>query len=78
MTKTLTSFCNTSCILLKDNSYMYLQDIREGSFFITIIINPCFKFWLGVMVFNATFGIGNRSTRKKPPTCRKSLINFIT
>jgi len=41
------------------------------------------------MVFNATFnnisfiswrsvGEGNRSTRRKPPTCRKSLPNFIT
>jgi len=46
----------------------------------------------GVMVFNATFNNisaqyivavsfiseGNRSTRKKPQTCRKSLTNFIT
>jgi hypothetical protein len=43
------------------------------------------------MVFNATFnnyfsyimtvsfiGGGNRSTRRKPPTCRKSLTNFFT
>jgi len=44
------------------------------------------------MVFNATFknisaisdmavsfiGGGNQSTRRKPPTCRKSLINFTT
>jgi len=43
------------------------------------------------MVFNATFnnisvnivavsfiGGGNRSTRRKPPTCRKLLTNFIT
>jgi len=44
-------------------------------------------------VFNATFnnilvtlyivevsfvGGGNRNTRRKPPTCRKSLTNFIT
>jgi len=41
----------------------------------------------GVMVFNATFNSisvkyrgGNRSTRRKPPTCRKlkSLTSFIT
>jgi len=44
-----------------------------------------------VMVFNATFkkyfsyiravsfiGVENRCTRRKPPACRKSLINFIT
>ena len=40
-----------------------------------------------VTVFNATFnyiaavrfiGGGNRGTRRKQPTCRKSLINFIT
>ena len=43
-----------------------------------------------VMAFNATFNNisviswqsvlllgGNRSTRRKPPTCRKSLTNFI-
>jgi hypothetical protein len=24
------------------------------------------------------FGGGNRSTRRKPPTCHKSLTNFIT
>ena len=46
---------------------------------------------VSVMVFNATFnnisviswrsiiiGGGNRSTRRKPSTCRKSLTNFIT
>jgi len=44
-----------------------------------------------VVVFNDTFnnisvilwqsvllGGGNRSTRRKPPTCRKSVTNFIT
>ena len=32
-----------------------------------------------VMVFNATFiGGGNKSTQRKPPTCYKSLTNFIT
>ena len=40
------------------------------------------------MAFNATFNIflvavsfiggGNLCTRRKPPTCRKSLANFIT
>jgi hypothetical protein len=46
--------------------------------------------WFGFMVFNATFnnisaivavsfiGGANRSTLRKPPTCRKSLTNFIT
>jgi len=46
---------------------MYLQDRREGSFFIIIIIiiiNPCFQFGFGVIVFNATFGVENRRTRK--------------
>jgi len=45
---------------------------------------------VSVMVFNATFnnisviswlsfiGGGNWSTRRKQPTCRKSLTNFIT
>jgi len=45
---------------------------------------------LGVILFNATvntvmyvvaasfIGGGNRSVRRKPPTCRKSLTNFIT
>jgi len=37
------------------------------------------------MLFNATvnnisviIGRGNRSTERKPPTCQKSLTNFIT
>jgi len=47
--------------------------------------------WFSFMVFNATFNNifsyivavsfidgGNRSTRRKPPTFRKSLTNFIT
>ena len=45
--------------------------------------------WVGfiVVVFNATFGYimavcfiggGNRSTRRKPPTCCKSLTKVIT
>ena len=45
--------------------------------------------WFGwFIVFNVTFnnisviscfiGGGNRNTRRKPPTCRKSLTNFIT
>ena len=42
---------------------------------------------VGFMVFNATFnynvavsfiGGGNQWTQRKPPTCRKSLTNFIT
>jgi len=38
--------------------------------------------WFRYMVFDATFnnfiGGGSRSTRRKPPTYRKSLTNFIT
>ena len=46
--------------------------------------------WVRVLVLNATFNHisyivavsfidgGNRSTWRKPPTCHKSLINFIT
>jgi len=42
---------------------------------------------IGFMVFNSTFSYivavsfivgGNRSTQRKPPTCRKPLSNFIT
>jgi len=29
-------------------------------------------------IFQLYHGAGNRSTRRKPPTCRKSLMNFIT
>jgi hypothetical protein len=51
--------------------------------------DKCMSKGLWVMVFNATFQQyfsyivavnlifgGNRSTRRKPPTCRKSLTNF--
>jgi hypothetical protein len=44
--------------------------------------------WFGFMMLKTTFnnilwqvsfiGRGNRTTRRKPPTCRKSLTNFIT
>jgi hypothetical protein len=42
--------------------------------------------WFWFMVFNAIsyivvvslIGGENRSTQRKPPTCRKSLTNFIT
>jgi hypothetical protein len=74
------------CDTIKDSKVM----CDTYTIFIThyIIVNN--GKW-GVMVFNATFnnisviswrpvfiGGGNRSTRRKPPTCRKSLTNFIT
>jgi hypothetical protein len=46
-----------------------------------------YKVGVRVIVFNATFSCivevsfidgGNRGTQRKPPTCRKSLTNFIT
>ena len=54
-------------------------------------IYTCLNLFSCLMVLNVTFnsissyivavsfiGGGNRRTRKKPPTCRKSLTNFIT
>ena len=53
-----------------------------------LFLNTNDDFFVCLMVFNATLnnisavfsfiGGGNWWTRKKPPTCRKSLTNFIT
>jgi hypothetical protein len=56
-----------------------------------VLMEVCYisKFGFSFIVSNATFsnisvvtisfiGGGNRSTRRKPPTCRKSLTTFIT
>ena len=60
---------------------------------ITKVCHIIIDIWLVYLfkVFNATFnnifsyivavsliGEGNQSTQRKPPTCRKSLTNFIT
>jgi hypothetical protein len=66
-------------------SYRYFN--KSSPLFLS---HPIIFCYFGVMVFNAIFnnfsyimavsfiGGGNRSTRRKPPTCRKSLTNFIT
>ena len=59
-------------------------------FLVYELLSIIFVFVSRVMVFNATFndisvyivvvnfiGGGNQSTRRKPPTCRKSLTSFI-
>jgi hypothetical protein len=68
----------------------YRRKKKKYLFFNASQLYSC-KIWMVVMVFNATFNNilaiswwsvvllgGNRSTRTKPPTCRKSLTNFIT
>jgi hypothetical protein len=37
-----------------------------------------FQQFFSYIVAVSFIGGGNRSTRRKPPTCRKSLTNFIT
>ena len=56
--------------------------------FVILLMMAHFHLWIEVivMVFNVTFhnisvsfiGGGNRGTRRKPTTCRKSLTNLIT
>ena len=58
------------------------------SIYILIQVKLEWEVMVSIGVFNATFnnslvavsfiGAGNRSTRKKPPACRKSLTNFST
>ena len=69
---------------------MYCFQMSESqSILLFLIVAFCNR--VRVMVFNATFnnisailwqsifiGGGHRSTRRKPPTCCKSLTNFIT
>ena len=56
-----------------------------------LVTSITYQRWVRIMVFNATFnnisviswrtvliGGGIRINRRKPPTCRKSLTNFIT
>ena len=60
-------------ILQKMSEYEHLNTLARYNWFVIFF-----------MVFSATFndisaiGGGNRSTRRKSPTCRKSLTNFIT
>ena len=40
--------------------------------------NAIFQQYLSYVVAVSFIGGGNRSTRRKPPTCHRSLTNFIT
>jgi len=42
-----------------------------------MVLNATFKHFNYIMAISFIGG-GNRSIRSKPPTCRKSLTNFIT
>jgi hypothetical protein len=41
-------------------------------------VSRYFQQYFSYMVAVSFIGGGNRSTHRKPPTCRKSLTNFIT
>jgi hypothetical protein len=43
-----------------------------------MVFNATFKNILSYMVAVSFIGGGNWNTRRKPPTCRKSLTNLIT
>jgi hypothetical protein len=43
-----------------------------------MVFNATFKQYLGYFVAVSSIGGGNRSTRGKPPICRKLLTNLIT
>ena len=77
--------------LLQD--YLQIQNLMQKSnIFIAVISHMVGKMiWFHFRVLNATFNNisviswqsvilvgGNRSTLRKPPTCHKSLTNFIT
>ena len=78
--------------ILIHNRSIQLLSIKDRFVCLMVFNNSIQSVWLvGFMVFNATLntisaiswrvsfiGGGNRSTRRKPPTCRKSLTNFIT
>jgi len=38
----------------------------------------CLSILTMLRILRCFIAAGNQSTRRKPPTCRKSLINFIT
>ena len=60
------------------------EDIRDAEYNIHIYIGWCydvyrhFQQYLSYIVAVSFIDGGTWSTRRKPPTCRKSLTNFIT
>jgi hypothetical protein len=46
--------------------------------FMFMVFNAIFQQYFSYIVVVSFIGGGNRSTWRKPPTCRKSLSNFIT
>jgi hypothetical protein len=57
-----------------------LQNIKHKSRLIGLVygIRRHFLQYVSYIMAVSFIGGGNRSTRRKPPTCRKSLTNFIT
>jgi len=51
---------------------------REGVRIRVMVFNSTFNKYVSYIVVVIFIGGGNRSTWRKPPTCSKSLINFIT
>jgi hypothetical protein len=58
----------------------YVERVRQIKWQnVMLMLSLChLKQYFSYIVAVSFIGGGNRSTRRKPPTCRKSLTNFIT
>jgi len=58
----------------KKYSFLFMVWVRVR----VMVLNATFQQYFSFILAGSFIGGGNRSTRRKPPTCRKSLINVIT
>jgi len=63
--------------IYQHNMYLYTASYNFGWFY--GVLRHFQHYFSYIYIVAVSFiGGGNRSTRRKPPTCRKSLANFIT
>ena len=82
----LIQFCNVNCLVTINKCFFLGIKFFPLSNWIKIVMFVClfdvaqrlFQQYFSYIVAVRFVGGGNRSTWRKPPTCRKSLTNFIT
>jgi len=68
-----TNALSTTCTEVRCGKYNFVC-----LFVCFMVFNATFNSYFSYIVAVSFIGGGNRSTRRKPPTCCKSLTNFIT
>jgi hypothetical protein len=70
--------------LMKTRGKTFMMDIHDpgriyfSSLFVLLCLKCHFQQYFSYSMAGSFISGGNRSTRRKPPTCNKSLTNFIT